>query len=137
MSIRVLVVDDVADLRGLFKMVLESDGRFDVVGEAADGEEAIQEAGRLRPDVIVLDVAMPRMDGIHAIPLLHEAAPGVRILMLSGFDNKRMARQAIDTCATAFLSKGAPPESIISTLHDVYLSPPKELCAAARVSATS
>lgn len=137
MSIRVLVVDDVADLRGLFKMLLESDGRFDVVGEAGDGEEAIQQAGRLRPDVIVLDVAMPRMDGIHAIPLLHEAAPGVRILMLSGFENQRMARQAIEACATAFLSKGAPPENIISTLHDVYLSPPKKLCAAARVGATS
>ena len=130
MSIRVLVVDDVADLRGLFKLLLETDGRFEVVGEAGDGEEAIEQAARLTPDVVVLDVAMPRMDGISAIPLIHQASPGVRILVLSGFENARVAEQAIDSCATAFLSKGTSPAGIISTLHEVYLSPPKKLCAA-------
>jgi DNA-binding NarL/FixJ family response regulator len=129
MGIRVLVVDDVADLRELFKMLLEADGRFEVVGEAGDGEEAIEQAARLKPDVIVLDVAMPRMDGIHAIPLLHEASPGVRILVLSGFENPRLARKAIDSCATAFLSKGETAATILTTLHEVYLSPPKKLCA--------
>lgn len=109
-------------------MLLEGDGRFEVVGEAGDGEEAIRLAGELRPDVITLDVAMPRMDGIHAIPLLHQASPGVRILVLSGFEGRRVAQQAISVCATAFLTKGEVPEKIVSTLHDVYLSPPKKLC---------
>lgn len=130
MSIRVLIVDDVPELRALFKILLDNDGRFEVVGEAEDGEIAVQRAAELQPDVIVLDVAMPRLDGIHAIPLLHEASPGVRILVLSGFEGHRVATQAIDACATAFLTKGTAPAKIISTLHEVYLSPPKKLCAA-------
>lgn len=129
MSIKVLVVDDVADLRALIRLLLENDGRFEVVGEAADGEEAIEQAALLKPDVIVLDVAMPRLDGIGAIPRIHEASPGVRILVLSGFEHARLARKAIDSCATAFLTKGTPPAQIISTLHEVYLSPPKKLCS--------
>ena len=128
MGIRVLVVDDVPDLRRIFRLVLENDGRFEVVGEAGDGEVAVQMATELRPDVIVLDVAMPKLDGIHAIPLLHKAAPGVRILVLSGFEGKRVAAQAINACATAFLTKGTRPQEIASTLHEVYLSPPKKLC---------
>ena len=125
MSIRVLVVDDVPDLRRIFRMVLEEDGRFQVVGEAGDGEEAVKLAGEILPDVIVLDLAMPRMDGISAIPLLHKAAPGIRILVLSGFENKELAERAVAACATAFLTKGTLPQDIASTLHDVYLSPPK------------
>lgn len=129
MSIRVLIVDDVAELRSLFRVLLENDGRFEVVGEAADGEAGIAKAAELHPDVIVLDVAMPRMDGIRAIPLLHQASPGVRILVLSGFETAKVAKRAIDSCATAFLSKGVSPDTIVSTLHEVYLSAPKNLCA--------
>ena len=128
-AIRVLVVDDVEDLRALFRMLLENDGRFEVVGEAGDGEEGVAQARALRPDVIVLDVAMPRMDGIRAIPLIHQASPGVRILVVSGFETERIADQAIDACATAFLSKGVAPNEIVETLHDVFLSAPKKVCA--------
>jgi DNA-binding NarL/FixJ family response regulator len=126
--IRVLVADDVPDLRTILRMMLDGDGRFEVVGEAGDGEEAVRMAGELRPDVIVIDVAMPRLDGIQAIPLLHEASPGVRILVLSGFEGTKLAHRAIAACATAFLSKGEIPAKIVSTLHDVYDSPPKKLC---------
>ena len=115
------------DLRRIFRLVLETDGRFQVVGEAGDGEEAVKLAGDLRPDVIVLDLAMPKMDGISAIPLLHKAAPGIRILVLSGFENEALAERAVAACATAFLTKGTLPEEIASTLHEVYLSPPKDL----------
>lgn len=131
MAIRVLIVDDVAELRAVFRIMLEADGRFEVVGEAADGHEAIELAGRLRPDVVTLDLAMPGLDGLRAIPMLHEAAPGLRILVLSGFETGRLAREAIERCATAFISKGVAPETIVSTLHDVYLSPPKKLCGVA------
>lgn len=127
--IRVLVVDDVPDLRRIFAMLLENDGRFEIVGEAGDGEEAVRVAADVRPDVIILDVAMPKMDGIQAIPLLHEASPGVRILVLSGFENRRLAERAIEACATTFLTKGSEPNEIVTTVHDVYLSAPKKLCA--------
>lgn len=130
MAIRVLIVDDVPDLRAVIRLVIETDGRFEVVGEAGDGEEAVRLARELRPDVVSLDIAMPVLDGLDAIPLIHEASPGVRIMVLSGFETARMARQAIDTCATAFISKGVPPDEIVSTLHEVYLSPPKRPCAA-------
>ncbi len=128
--IRVLVVDDVAELRTLFRLMLESDGRFEVVGEASDGQEAADRARDLRPDVVTLDIAMPRVDGIHAIPMIHEASPGVRIMVVSGFESPSLARKAISACATAFLSKGEATSRIVSTLHEVYLSPPKDLCTA-------
>lgn len=131
MSIRVLVVDDVPELRILFRLMLEADGRFEVVGEASDGQEAADKARELRPDVVTLDVAMPRVDGIQAIPMIHDAAPGVRILVVSGFETPSVARQAVSACATAFLSKGVPTSTIVSTLHEVYLSPPKRVCGAA------
>ena len=130
-AIRVLVVDDVPELRMLFRLMLEADSRFEVIGEAGDGEEAVAMARELAPDVIILDVAMPKLDGLSAIPLLHEASPGIRIMVLSGFDTHRVAEKAVASCATAFLSKGEPPDAILSLLHDVYLSPPKKLCAVA------
>jgi DNA-binding NarL/FixJ family response regulator len=129
-AIRVLIIDDVPDLRAVIRLVIEADGRFEVVGEAGDGEEGVRLARALRPDVISLDIAMPKLDGMDAIPLIHEASPGVRIMVLSGFETDKMARQAIDRCATAFISKGVPPDEIVETLHDVYLSPPKKVCAA-------
>jgi DNA-binding NarL/FixJ family response regulator len=128
LAIRVLVVDDVPDLRMMFRLALEFDDRFEVVGEASDGIEAIEQARTLRPDVIMLDLAMPRMDGLEAIPLLHQATPGVRILVLSGFDSKNVIEQAISSCATAYLQKGVPAEEIADTLHEVHLSPPKKVC---------
>jgi DNA-binding NarL/FixJ family response regulator len=129
-AIRVLIIDDVPDLRAVIRLMIEADGRFEVVGEAGDGEEGVRLARELRPDVISLDIAMPRLDGLDAIPLIHEASPGVRIMVLSGFETDKMASQAIDRCATTFITKGVPPETIVSTLHDVYLSPPKKVCAA-------
>ena len=130
MAIRVLIVDDVPDLRVVIRLMIEADGRFEVVGEAGDGDEAVQLARELRPDVVSLDIAMPKLDGMDAIPLIHEASPGVRIMVLSGFETDKMAQRAIDRCATTFISKGVPPDEIVETLHEVYLSPPKRPCAA-------
>lgn len=129
MPIRTLVVDDVPELRAMFSMMLETDDRFEVVGEAGDGLEAIEKAGALRPDLVLLDIAMPRLDGLQAIPRIHAASPGLRILVLSGFETPRVAKQAIELCATAFLEKGATTAKIVSLAAEVAASPPKKACA--------
>ncbi len=126
--IRVLLVDDVSDLRDLFRQVLSVDADIDIVGEAGDGIEAIDRAGELRPDVIVLDLAMPRLDGLRAIPRLHEVAPGTRILVLSAFSSPQIVDRALESCATAMIEKGTPPLQLTRAIHDVFDSPAKSGC---------
>lgn len=126
MPTRILLVDDVAELRTLFRLMLSTEESFEVVGEAADGLEAIEKAAELKPDLIVLDIAMPRLDGLQAIPLLHEAAPGTRILVLSGFQTEDITERALESCATAFLQKGASSDKILSLVGQVAASPPKK-----------
>lgn len=128
MTTRILIVDDVAELRQIFRMMLETDERFEVVGEAGDGVEAIEQAGSLRPDLVLLDIAMPRLDGIAAIPEIHRASPGVKIMVLSGFQTPRLTDRALTACASGFLEKGASSEEIVSLVDAVATGPAKEIC---------
>ena len=130
MSIRVLLVDDVSDLRMLFRRALATDERVLVVGEAADGIEAIEKATELNPDVILLDLAMPRLDGLRAIPQLHHAAPGVRILVFTGFSSPKLASRALQACASGFVEKGLPPYELADVIEKVMRSPAKSGCGA-------
>ncbi len=129
---RVLLVDDVADLRSLMRIAVERDGRFQVVGEASNGLEAIRLAESLQPDVVLLDLAMPEMDGLQAIPLIREHLGDARIVVLSGFESSRVARQAIETCADAYIEKGVDSiKSIPDFILRVLQAPPKSLGLAA------
>ncbi|CAN5542522.1 hypothetical protein BH24ACT26_BH24ACT26_21700 [soil metagenome] len=83
---RVLLADDVAEIRMLLRLTLELDGRFEVVGEACNGAEAVQLACRQHPDVVILDLGMPVMDGFTAIPEICRFSPQTKILVLSAFD---------------------------------------------------
>ncbi len=104
--VRLLVVDDSEAFRVLLRArtARESDPAMVVVGEARDGREAIDAAGELRPDIIVLDVAMPRMDGLQALPELIAVSPDSRVVMYSANDGYR--GQALDAGAHAWVTKG-------------------------------
>lgn len=103
--IRVLVVDDVADLRELVRIRLELESGFAVVGEASNGAEAIELAAQTQPDLILLDLAMPIMDGLQALPELRRTAPNAQIAVLSGFEEATMAQTALEAGADVYLDK--------------------------------
>lgn len=103
---RVLVVDDSEDVRFLLTVQLAGMAGVEVVGEAADGEDAVRLATELRPDLVLLDLAMPRMDGLQALPLIREAVPGVRVVVLSGFEGSVMADRAVEAGASRYVEKG-------------------------------
>lgn len=116
MKRRVLLVDDVADLRFLLRVVLENDGAFQVVGEAGDGLAAVDLASRLAPDVILLDLSMPTMDGLEALPKLREVAPMSAIAVLSGFEGSRIGASTSALGADAYFEKGTPPSAVVAGL---------------------
>lgn len=103
---RVVVADDVDDLRMLLRLALERTERFEVVAEAGDGLEAIEQSRVHQPDLLVLDLSMPNLDGLEALPRILAASPGTRVVVLSGFAAQRMAPAALAAGATAYLEKG-------------------------------
>ena len=105
--VRVVLCDDVPPLRALARYVLEEGGSIAVVGEAGDAATAVRLCGELRPDAVLLDLSLPGMDGLEAIPLLHEAAPGVCVVVFSGFAAERMAEPALAQGAARYVEKGA------------------------------
>jgi len=114
--IRVLLADDTPEIRRLLRVNLELDGRFDIVGEAADGAEAVKLVSSLHPDVVVLDLAMPVMDGLQAAAAIRRSSPASKILVLSGFDHSRMEARAREQGAHGYLEKGTAFGRICETL---------------------
>jgi two-component system chemotaxis response regulator CheY len=104
---RTLLVDDAADLRLLVRRLLERDGRFEIVGESPDGADGVDRARELQPQLVVLDLSMPVMDGLQALPLIIAACPDTRVLVLSGVGGAQMSRTALDLGASAYVEKGA------------------------------
>ena len=99
-KVRVLLVDDLQDIRLVMRLLLEADGRAEVVGEASDGAEAVRLAAELRPDAVVLDLRMPGMDGVQALPLIRDASPGTVVVALSALPGSPMTDRAISLGAT-------------------------------------
>ncbi len=119
--IRTLVVDDQGLVRAGFRMILEAQPDIEVVGEAADGLEAVSAARRLRPDVVLMDIRMPRLDGLEATRRL--AGPGVadpvRVLILTTFDLDEYVLSALRAGASGFLLKDVPPEDLVDAIRVV------------------
>ena len=120
MSLAVLIVDDQALVRAGFRMILEAEKDMEVVGEAADGREAVTEARRLRPDVVLMDVRMPDVDGIEATRrLLAEDCSAVKVVMLTTFDMDEYVYDALRAGASGFLLKDVPPEQLVDGIRAV------------------
>ncbi|MFP3465139.1 response regulator [Leifsonia sp. SIMBA_070] len=117
--IRILLVDDQQLVRLGFRMVLEAEPDLVVIGEAADGAEAVRLAGELRPDVVLMDVRMPVLDGIEATRRIVEADPASRIIVLTTFDLDEYAFGGLRAGASGFLLKDARPEELTSAVRSV------------------
>lgn len=116
---RVLLADDTPDIRAMLRLVLSREDDFVVVAEAGDGSEAIEMAVEHRPDVVLLDLAMPVMDGLEAIPGVRAAVPDCKIVVLSGFNADQMAGEALGAGADAYLEKGTPPLKLVQELRRI------------------
>jgi DNA-binding NarL/FixJ family response regulator len=108
----VLIADDQALVRVGLRKILETEPETTVVGEASNGEEAFTEAGRLRPDVVLMDIRMPILDGIEATRRIVAAQPGTRVLILTTFGLDTSVYEALHAGASGFMLKDAPPEEI-------------------------
>lgn len=114
--VRTLLVDDAVDLRVLVRRALEASGRYEVVGEAGDGIEAIARAAELVPELVLLDLSMPRMDGLEALPRLHAVSPDSVVVVLTGHTRELAEGPALAAGAAAYLEKGLRPSELISAL---------------------
>ncbi|WP_033319749.1 response regulator transcription factor [Streptomyces yerevanensis] len=124
---RVLVADDQTLIRTGFRLILTTRG-IEVVGEAADGAEAVAAARELRPDVVLMDIRMPNMDGLEAARLILQQAPECRVLMLTTFDLDRYVYEALALGASGFLLKDVTPEHLAAAVRlvntgDALLAP--------------
>ena len=112
----VVVVDDAPDVRILVRTRLRVSGRFEVVGEGGDGEQAVELAARLRPALMLLDVSMPGTDGLEALPRVLEASPETRVVMFSGFEESGLVDRAMALGAAAFVEKSTPVDLLLDRL---------------------
>ena len=117
--IRVLLADDQALVRGGFRSILEGQTDMEVVGEAADGAEAVELALATRPDVIVMDIRMPRLDGIAATRVLLERHASARVLVLTTFNQEAYVYDGLRAGASGFLLKSAPPRELAGAIRTV------------------
>lgn len=115
-GVRVLVCDDSAQLRELVRVVLELEGN-EVVAEARNGQEAVEQAERHQPDVVLLDLSMPVMDGLEALPEIRRVAPVARVVVLSGFGNRGIVERALALGAKSFVEKGRAPDEIVAAVE--------------------
>jgi len=113
----VLIADDQALVRVGLRKILDAEAEIDVVGEANDGEEAVSEARRVRPDVVLMDIRMPVLDGIEATRRIVTTQPGTRVLILTTFGLDNYVYDALRAGASGFMLKDAPPEEIAAAVH--------------------
>jgi DNA-binding NarL/FixJ family response regulator len=117
--IRVLIADDQALVRAGFRMILEAEIDIEVVGEAVDGDEAVRMARECTPDVVLMDIRMPNLDGLEATRQIVRGEEGPRVLVLTTFDLNEYVYEALRAGASGFLLKDAPAEQLVAGIHIV------------------
>jgi DNA-binding NarL/FixJ family response regulator len=127
-AIKVYLVDDQSMIRAAVRSLLNQRERFTVVGDDGDARRAIEEIGRLRPDVVVLDISMPGLSGLDALPLIRSAVPRAKVVMLTHHEGETFVEQALRAGAEGYLSKDSDPAELalaIEAVHrgDPYVSP--------------
>ncbi len=119
MTVRVVLADDQALVRAGFRLILEGEDDLDVVGEAGDGDEAVAVTRRLRPDVVLMDVQMPRLDGLEATRRLGQDGVRSRVVILTTFEQDDYVFEALRAGASGFLLKNTPPEELVQAVRVV------------------
>ncbi|MGH2456105.1 MAG: response regulator [Candidatus Limnocylindria bacterium] len=119
MPIRVLLVDDQTLVRTGFRLILGSEPGIEVIGDATDGAEAVEIARRQRPDVALMDIRMPRMDGLEATRRMAKASPSTRVVILTTYDLDEYVFDALRAGASGFILKDAPPEQLTEAIRVV------------------
>jgi DNA-binding NarL/FixJ family response regulator len=116
---RVLVVDDAANLRELLTVLLEVEDDFEVVAAVGDGAQALTKAEELEPDIVLLDIAMPVMDGFAALPELRRRLPDASIVIFSAFEQREKAERALSQGADIYIEKGTSVVNLVSQIREL------------------
>ncbi len=118
----VYLCDDVPELRQLLRIILEEDPGLRVVGESGDAAVGIEEIAELQPNVVLLDLSMPGMDGLEALPLIRRAAPDTSVIVFSGFTEARMGALVLERGADRYIEKGEPLERVRQAVRELAIS---------------
>ena len=115
----ILVCDDQPAFREVVSMMLSLEPSLEVVGEATNGEEALRLVAELQPDLVLLDIAMPMMDGLEVLPLIKGVAPDTRVVMLTGFTSTDMRERALAAGARGYIEKGTDVPALVAHIRDL------------------
>ena len=117
--LRVVIIDDSTDIRDVLRLALERDDQYSVVAEAADGETGATLVAEHQPDLVLLDIAMPMMDGLQVLPLIRAEAPGSVVIMLTGLAEEVAAISAVENGAHGFIRKGGGISELLDQIREV------------------
>ena len=115
---RILVADDASFMRQMIREIVEGDG-YEVVGEASDGIEAVEEYKKLQPQLVTMDIVMPRCSGIDAVRRILELDPAAKVVMCSALGQESLVNEALEAGASGFVVKPFKPEAVLETLNQV------------------